>query len=115
MVSLMWLARAKFILFRNFGVKHFNLYTNSFSQDFYWIFQSTNNGQLCAQITLALWRDVVFLESFYVEFDISREIILILEKTYSGQGFVTNYAVLVAKIDLFWQNKIEVIHFCNFC
>ena len=53
------------------------------------------------KFTLALWRDVVFLESFYGEFDISREILLILEKPYSGQGYVTNYAVLVAKIDLF--------------
>ena len=48
------------------------------------------------QRTIALWR-----ESFYVEFYISREILLILEKPYSGQGYVTNYAVLVAKIDLF--------------
>ena len=53
------------------------------------------------KLTLALWRDVVFLESFYGEFDISREILLIFKKTYSGQGYVTNYAVLVAKTDLF--------------
>ena len=48
-----------------------------------------------------LWRELNFVESFYGEFDISREILLILEKPYSGQGYVTNYAVLVAKIDLF--------------
>ena len=106
MVSLMWLACAKFILFRNFGAKHFEyvvailipihfheIYIGSSSP------QTTDN--CVPKFTLALWRELNFVESFYGEFDISREILLILEKPYLGQGYVTNYAVLVAKIDLF--------------
>ena len=88
---LMWLARAKFILFRIFGAKIFRIVVIYIPIHFHVIYIGSSTPQItenCVlKLSLALWWDlcifwlkyVFFDESFYGEFDISHEILLILE------------------------------------